>query len=357
MTPTIRRIDPLADARFDHFVRDHRHATVYHLPAWARLLSKIYSDEPVYLAAEDPEGNISGVLPLVLTRGMVSGARMNSLPLEGVAGPLASSREDEAALVAAACELTRQAGAAQLQFRSTSRGYECLTKSLQVATGKPNWVIALPADPEDLRARWPGNLRRDVQRAESTGLTVRQGSTAADLRSFYRMYLETMRKHLAVPRSLRHLELARNLLAPSGIHRLFLVERQGVPVAGGIFHAFGTTVECVYTASDSQSLDLRPNHALYACVLRWAIEQEFRYFDWGGCSTSSLEAFKRRWGAEPVAVHHYAYSPNGDVAGVERLHRLRSRVQGEDPPLLARVWRGTPLPLTRLAGRLVYRYL
>jgi len=357
MRPAIRLIDPLADARFDRFVRHHRNATVYHLAAWARLLSTLYGDEPVYLAAEDPHGNIKGVLPLVLTRGVMSGARMNSLPLEGVAGPLTSSREDEAALVAAACALTRERDATRLEFRSTTSGCEGLNVNVEVAPGRPTWVIDLPPDAEELRARWPRNLQRDVEKADAAGLTVRQGDATADLRSFYRMYLETMRKHLAVPRSLRHLGLARELLAPSGAHRLVLVERHGAPVAGGVFHAFGDTVEAVYTASDRRFLDLRPNHALYSHVFRWAIEQGFRHFDWGGCSNSSLEWFKRRWGAEPVAVFHYAYSPDASVAGVERLHRLRSRVQAEEPTFLALAWSRTPLALTRLAGRLVYRYL
>jgi hypothetical protein len=357
MRPAIRPIDPLADARFDRFVHGHRNATVYHLPAWARLLSTLYGDEPVYLAAEDPHGNIRGVLPLVLTRGVVSGARMNSLPLEGVAGPLASSREDEAALVAAACALTRERDATRLEFRSTTRGYDDLNENLEVAPGRPIWVIDLPPDAEELRARWPRNLQRDVDKADAADLTVRQGDAADDLRSFYRMYLETMRKHRAVPRSLRHLGLARDLLAPSGAHRLLLVERQGTPVAGGIFHTFGDSVEVVYTASNRRFLDLRPNHALYSCVLRWAIEHGFRRFDWGGCSTSSLEWFKRRWSAEPVAVYHHTYSPDARVAGVERLHRLRSRLQSGEANLLARAWGRTPLGLTRLAGRLVYRYL
>jgi hypothetical protein len=357
MRPAIRRIDALADARFDRFARGHGGATVYHLAAWARLLSTLYGDEPVYLAAEDPHGNIRGVLPLVLTRGVVSGARLNSLPLEGVAGPLASSREDEAALVVAACDLTRERRVTRLEFRSTTRSYQDLYENLEVTPGRPIWVIDLPQDVEELRARWPRNLQRDVEKADSAALTVRQGDTAADLRSFYRMYLETMRKHLSVPRSLRHLDLARELLAPSGAYRLLLVEHDGVPVAGGIFHTFGGAVEVVYTASNRRFLDVRPNHALYSYALSWAIERGFRRFDWGGCSTASLEWFKRRWGAEPVAVHNHTYSPDARVAGVERLHGMRSRLQSGEPNLLARTWSKTPLALTRLAGRLVYRYL
>ena len=61
-------IDPVADARWDAFVREHPDAGPYHLGAWAEILRAAYGDRPAYMALQSPEGEVVGGLPLVRTR-------------------------------------------------------------------------------------------------------------------------------------------------------------------------------------------------------------------------------------------------------------------------------------------------
>src|SRR4051812_50192019 len=102
MMPTIVPIDP-ADARWDRYVEGHERGRVYHLSAWARILRSAYGYRPAALALEE-SGELHGVLPLMASRGIVSGRRLRSLPSVPPAGPLAGSREDEAELLRPACE-------------------------------------------------------------------------------------------------------------------------------------------------------------------------------------------------------------------------------------------------------------
>jgi CelD/BcsL family acetyltransferase involved in cellulose biosynthesis len=356
MTPaTVAEVDPLADGRWDAYVRAHPRAGAYHLAAWAAILRGAYRARPRYLAATGEDGALRGVLPLTYRRGLMTGRRLRSLPAVPAAGPLGDTRADELALLEAACALG-DGDVRVLAVNTRAEGYARELPGLGVIEMPPAWVLELPGDAEELRARWKrsSNVARSVRKIEAGPLIFREASSEADLRAFYRLYLATMRKHGALPRSLRQLLLARRHLQPSGVFRLFLVEHAGMPVSGGVFHCFGGTVELLYNASDQRTLDLRPNHALYWGVARWAIERGAHAFDFGFAWTdSALGAFKAQWGARPVPEYCYV-SPAG-AAG------LPTPPGEEGPPgRLRRVGgaalRRAPLALTRAAGVLGYRY-
>jgi hypothetical protein len=65
------------DPRWDAFVLAERNATVFHHSGWLAALAREYGQRPLRLACEEPDGTLSGILPLVATRG---------LPL-GIGGP------------------------------------------------------------------------------------------------------------------------------------------------------------------------------------------------------------------------------------------------------------------------------
>ena len=76
-------------------MRAHPRATLYQLGAWARILGECYRFEPRYLALEDERGRAAGVLPLLYKKGLLSDARVRSLPVFPAGGPLADTHEQE----------------------------------------------------------------------------------------------------------------------------------------------------------------------------------------------------------------------------------------------------------------------
>jgi CelD/BcsL family acetyltransferase involved in cellulose biosynthesis len=365
--PRLVQLDPTTAERWDRFVDQHPDSTAYHLSAWGEILQRSYRFEPMYLALEGPGGEISGILPLVYGRGPLSGARVVSLPARiQVAGPLGRSSDVEVALLGAACEIVRSGKASRLQLRSRREGYEHVLPDLAARRAWPTWRMELPSDPDAFWERFTGrskSLRRNVRKAQRSGVSVREGSSSGDLRRFYRLYLKTMRKHRELPRSLRQLTVSKRLLGPPGVFKLFVAEYDGRVIAGGVFHFFRDTVELLYNASDDRYLDVRPNHAIYWDVIRIAIAAGFRFFDFGVAQPgSSLADFKRRWSAEPLARFYYSYPAPDAGSGTDRNRseqalKIRRQLRRRDRTLLHHAWRRAPLALTRLGGVLVYRYL
>ena len=87
----VREVDPLVDPRWDGYVRGHDAATVYHLGAWAAILRGAYGFRPRYLASEE-DGRLTGVLPLMRKKGIVSDARLRSIPVFSTAARSATRR-------------------------------------------------------------------------------------------------------------------------------------------------------------------------------------------------------------------------------------------------------------------------
>lgn len=358
-------VDAYSDPRWDAFVRRHPLATANHLGAWARILRRAYGVKPAYLALEDRHGEIVGVMPQVYARGVVTGPRMNSLPALRWAGPLAATFEQEARLLAAACESVRAGKARKLAVVTKTGGYEDLVTDLGISPRSPTWRLVLPSDPAEYRR----NLKKrskshlfNVNRARASGVTVREARSGDDLRVFYRFYLRTMRRLRALPRPCKEMSLARQLLGPE-IVRLSIAEVDRVPVAGLLCHVFNGMVEVMYQASDERYLSLHPNHALYDHAIVTAIEEGLDHFDFGGAwPHESLASFKRRWGAEPVERFGYVYPAGGDQstasptrAGTKALLRAQARIF-EGGRTLSWGWNHVPLPVTRLIGELVWKY-
>jgi serine/alanine adding enzyme len=359
-------VDAYSDPRWDAFVRRHPRATANHLGAWARILEQAYGFKPRYLTLTDESGAIIGVMPLVYARGLVSGPRLNSLPALRWAGPLAATLEQEAELLTAACELVRTGKPKRLAVVTANGGHEGLVADLGLNPQSPSWRLTLPSDPAEYRR----NLKKrskgcfyDVKKAWASGVTVREARSTADLRTFYRFYLQTMRRRRALPRPFKKMSLASELLGPE-IVRLSIAELDGVPVAGLLCHVFNGMVEAMYQASDERYLSVHPNHALYDHAIVTAIEQGLDYFDFGGAwPDESLASFKRRWGAEPVERFGYAYPAGADEseegsegAGASALIRAQARIF-EGGRVVSWSWNRVPLPVTRLIGELVWKYV
>ena len=344
------------DARWDAYVRAHPRATIYQLGAWARVLREAYRFEPRYLALEGEDGSLQGVLPLLYKKGLVSDARVRSLPVFPAGGPLADTHDQEVALVRAARDSAL--GDARLLSVISPHDYLAGLPDFVADELPPRWAVGV-SDPEARRAGWrktSNNLFRSLKKADKVGFRFREADGRRDLRRFYRLYLRTMRKHRTLPRSLRQIQLARDLLGP-GEFRLFVVEHDGAIAAGGVFHVFGDTIELIYNGSDDGLLDLRPNHSLYWSVICWAAEQGLETFDFGvAAPTSSLGRFKAQW-ADPVPNRRYTWRAGGAPSRADSMAAASYAVEQSEQGLVATAWRHAPIQLTRVGAALAYRYL
>jgi CelD/BcsL family acetyltransferase involved in cellulose biosynthesis len=354
----VSEIEPGSDPRWDEFVAGEPDGHVYQHSGWLRCLQAEYDRPLTGLCAENGAGGLTGVLPLISTRGVpllrrssVVGARVSSLPRTPVAGPLARDTDAAAALLEAALERARRQDGARLQIKRAAADLDGLVDGLGGAAWRNTYVVALPDDPEALRfgnSRNHGRIKWAVNKAAKEGVEVRVAEDLSDVRAWYPLYLRTMREVVVPPRPLRLFEAMWRELAPHDLMRLYVAEQRGSMIAGSIVLGLGRTAFYAFNGRLRSALALRPNEVLQWEAIHDACRRGFERYDLGEVVSGGegLADFKRKWGADEVQMHRYYHpppEPDGDDAGGGGLAK--------------RVWPRLPLGATRLAGDIAYRWL
>jgi len=355
---TVIPIDPVADPRWDRFVRSHPSATVYHLAAWARIFEKAYRYTPRYLALEDPPGQLRAVMPLMSRLGL-RGKVLRSMPVYEIGGPLASDVHGHATLMAAARSIA-ETEHARAHVDSLTQGLEQQAPGWVAIERPPVWVLALPPDEDGFKSWGRGHQRRPIikclKQVARTGVRVRESDSEEDLRNFYDMLSKNMRRKHSTNRTYRQLAVTKQFLAGTGAFRLFIAERLGGTVGGLVCLPFGGTVEALHIAHDERSMWLHPHHALYRYAMSWAVDRGYDRLSFGHAwPESGVGAFKARWGAEPVAMYGYAWRPGG-IPESQRTH-IHGVLAGGHNRILSWLWERTPVPLLGIATTVARRYL
>jgi hypothetical protein len=361
-------VDPGRDPRWEEFLRGHSEGLVYHHPAWLQVLAHEYDRRRVDLACVDVEGRVHGVLPLVETRGLplaghgaLTGTRLSSLPRTPLAGPVATSREATSALLRSALEHARARPGMRLQLKPAGTALAGHVDGVVETPWRATYVLDLPADPADLRfgnSRNHARIRWAVNKAAKESVTVREADAQAELRDWYRLYLDTMRRNVVPPRPFRLFAAMWELMRPRGLMRLVLAE-QSRPnsrrmLAGSIFLMFGETVFYAFSGVSQSGAGLRPNDLIQWHAIHDACVAGHRRYDLGEVSAGNvgLAEFKRKWGAREVQLHRYYHPAPGGALEAED-----SNIDSAPRRLANAAWRRMPLRATAAAGDFLYRYL
>lgn len=351
-------LDP-ADPRWAEFAARHPRALPYHHPSWARVLGEAFGYGNATVGCADGAGRLCGILPLVEKKSILTGLRLSSLPHTPVAGPLASDENSLRALLSAATDRVDAGRARWLQLKVSGPGLDTFLGGFSRQDWDATYVLDLPDDPEALRfgnSRHHSAIARAVRKAGRLGVAVRPASSIADVRRWYRLYLETMRAHAIPPRPLQLFEVMWDVLAPLDRLRLLLAERQSGGqaqlLAGSLFLQHGQTVIFAFNGRDRDQLRFRPNDAIHWTAIRDACASGFRRYDFGEATedNAGLLAFKEKWGAKPVYLYryHYPQQPRMDRGILASGPLLRTQEYA---------WRLLPPVVTARMGRWVYRRL
>lgn len=353
-------LDAATDRRWAAFVTAHPDGLAYHHPAWAQVIEDAYGCAPAHLGCENDSGDLVGVLPLFSHTGLVSGRRLVSIPHTPVAGPLAMSPAAAAALIQAAVARVGAPLERSLLLKSASPDLDLDSGVLTRIEWDPTYVVDLPTPLEEPRfasSRHRERILRAVRKARKNGVRAREAETLSDLRAWYDLYLDTMRRLAVPPRPFRFFAVAWERLRPLGLMTILLAE---LPTAGGtellggcVYFSCALTTLFAYTGYRQDTVDLRPNDLIQWTAIHAAWERGHRRFDFGEVEPGNegLIRFKMKWGAEPRPLYRYSYPASRDVVANLASSGGRMRAVGQS------AWRLLPLALTEHLGGWLYRHL
>jgi FemAB-related protein (PEP-CTERM system-associated) len=326
--------------RWDAFVRQHPHATFFHLAGWRTVIESAFGHRAHYLYAESG-GELRGVLPLVHVSSLLFGNALISTPFCVYGGALGDSQALDV-LLDAACDLARELKVDYLELRNRARvDRDWPTKDLYVTFRK-----AIEADEEANLRAVPRKQRAMIRKGIAAGL---RSTLDTDIAPFYTAYSESVHS-LGTPVFGRGY-FAR-LQAVFGEACEILNVWQGEQIVASVMSFyFRDEVLPYYGGGTRAAREVKGNDFMYWELMRRAGARGVRVFDYGRSKRNTGSySFKEHWGftAEPLPYQYFLVNARRvpDVSPSNPKYRLF--VQG---------WRRLPLAVSRIAGPLIARNL
>jgi CelD/BcsL family acetyltransferase involved in cellulose biosynthesis len=292
---------------WDDLVSASPEATAFHTSAWARLWTDEWRGarwEAIVLP--DSSGYAGGIGAIVRRRGIFQ--TVDSMPFGTYGGPIVrSGHPDPAAVRRLLLERFAARVARRLVARARVTWYQGTRADFPEQLHpeeSTTHVLQLSTDYERVAKGFSPSTRRLVRQADESGLSVRAAETPEDLRVFYEMAVETVRRRGGIPKPYSLYERILTSLVPAGLARYHLVLHEGNAVAGSLhlFHQ-GAAVSWLPVSRES-SWHLRPNNYLIASLLETLCEAGYLEYNFGASppDAAGLVRFKEGWGARPRTV-------------------------------------------------------
>ena len=326
---------------WDTFVRNTPGGSPFHLIAWKRVVESTFGHRARYLMAVRA-GAVEGVLPLFEVRGLLGGRGLVSVPYGVYGGLCAASADARAALLEEAGRLRREANASYVELRHQPGQEVALpTKTLYVTFSR----AIFPTEAENLNAI-PRKQRRMTRQGLKHGLRPEFDPRHLDL--FWDIYAHSVHRlgSPVFPRRLFH-SIAREFGKDCS---LLTVWKDDVPVAGVLTLLYEDRVLPYYGGARQDAMSYAVNDFMYWELLCQASRDGYGTFDFGRSREGTgAYHFKRHWGLEPVPLPYQYILEGGHMPDLSpsnaRMH------------LAVSAWKRLPLPVTKLVGPMLTRYL
>ncbi len=340
---SIQMSDPRDGSGWRAVVQTNPAANLGQPHGWFAVISTAYSHTPLYLQAEDSSGNV-GVLPAFLIRRPLVGSVVASMPFLDAGGPCGDSGRLADALVNRLGEEAQRHGASHVQLRCIRP----MNLPAKASLEKVTLSLPLPSDPDRLWRGLDAKVRNQVRKAERSRISVEVGGLDL-LNEFYQVFAANMRDLGSPVHSKRFF---RAILEQFGeAAHAVLVKKDGVTLGGLISMVFKDTLYVPWASTLRKYAALCPNMLLYWETLRRGCKDGLARFDFGRSTRGSgTYRFKRQWGADEVQLYWYTIP-----IGRQRV----KTVSGSDAKwaLMSRLWRHLPVPVSRVLGPQIRRYL
>lgn len=298
-------LDAERDEEYEKFLLACPDALVYYSQRYRRFLEALLGCRSDYrLAVRD--GTIVGVLP-TMALDAAGGTVVNSLPYYGSnGGTLAVDDKARTCLTSCWNELAVAPGVVAATW---------VSHPLRAAVGdeiahtdtdeRLAGFTALPRTEEGLLSLIEGSARRNINKAERSGVTTAVDNDAWAF--LEQVHLENMAAIDGNAKEHAFFELVPTHFEAGSGYRIYTASVDGELVAALLLLYFGETVEYITPVTRHEARSLQPMSAILRDAMLDAAGDGFRQWNWGGTwsEQDGVARFKRKWGAEFSPYRYY----------------------------------------------------
>jgi hypothetical protein len=289
---------------------------------------------------------IDQLLPLMEVCSPLSGRRGVSLPFTDSCPPLDEALPDTTELYEEAMHYGRSQGWKYLETRGGFRHWHGAKPSLSFFAHHLDLARGEALLFENLK----DSARRNIRKAERSGLRVERAVGPDAIKSFYRLHCETRRRHGLPPQPFRFFESISRHVLTAGKGWVFSVTLGDQPIAAGVFFHHGRRAIYKFGASNAAFQHLRPSNLMMWEAIKHYAAAGFASLDFGRTSQADkgLRRFKLGLGAAETQLDYcrFDFATDAFVTCPDRSHGWFNSVFSR-----------LPLPILRWAGATLYPHL
>lgn len=327
---------------WDQYVESNPDASLYHRSEWKKLIHDVFGHECFYFYASRKE-EVVGILPLIRLNSRLFGDFMVSMPYFNSGGAIGNSLAIEQALMQAANTYAEKAGSTHIEYRDDIR-----RKELPARDEKVNMILSLPDSPDTLWKSFGSKLRSQIKRAqrENTHIEI---AGIDNLSDFYTVFAEKMRDLGTPVYGKNFFKAILQRFEENSV--IVVIHLNNKPVATAFLLGHKDTLEIPWASTIKEVNQLSINMLLYWEVLKFAVKNKYRYFDFGRSSkNSSTFRFKQQWGAKPKNCYwHYWLKDDAKMPSLNPNNPKYKLVIG--------LWKKLPIWMTKLIGPKIVKNL
>jgi CelD/BcsL family acetyltransferase involved in cellulose biosynthesis len=336
--------DPRTDPRW-RLLTEGKHGNLFTSPPWIDAVCGTYRFEPRCRILLDGGMPVAGLAWVPISD--LRGDRLVSLPFSDRADPPV----DDAATWA---ELRAAVVGPRAPF--TVRCFDTAVPAFDPAlahVGTAAWhATALDAEPDVIYQRLSKHARRNIAIADRNEVRIETSATLAAVRSFHQLHVRLRkRKYQLLAQPVELFERIWQAFSADDAVVTLLAYAGEELIAGAVFLVWGDALYYKFGASRHEHLGLRPNDALFWAGIRWGVQRDLRWVDWGlsDLDQPGLVSYKRKWATDERSIvtlrggGQDAREPDGAGAVLGELTRLLTD-------------EAVPDHITEQAGALLYRY-
>jgi len=339
--------------KWNDLVRKNPYASAYHLWEWGEALSLTYGYQKYYLMATRNQ-DVVGLFPLVHVKSRIFGNRLISVPFCEYGGPLADpslgdqeTQQVIEALLGATDRLARTLGVQYVESRNppveVTRGF-IIDKGYRNVRRYATFRVNLRIEMEELWRNLHKKTRNAIRKAMKRGVRLKEVKDTEELESYYRLYLQTQKRHGTPPHNYILFERLHDAFGIKGKIRMLLAEYRGRPIAGVIMFHHDKTIFWWNNVTDIKHRSLNPTNLLLWNMIEWGVQNGYHILDLGRTRKgTTIYRFKSGWGGLEAYLRDYVYF-------------LSSREKELPDPLqrrygyLSKVWSVMPASLAKKIG-------
>jgi hypothetical protein len=343
---TVYTVDPLCDPRWTEFVDRHEFASVFHSAPWLKAIHQTYGYKPVVYTTTPPSSPLLNGVVFCQVKSWLTGRRMVSVPFSDHCEPLLDSTGSATAI---AEELKKAVDSGKWKYVELRPRSEmpALDGVVKAPACHLHMLDLRPTADELLRRTHKTAIQGPIKRAEREGIVYEQGNSERLLNAFYRLMVQTRRRHQLPPQPIQWF---RNLAACMGDRlQIRVAFKDGEAIASIVILQHKDVAVYKYAASDSRFHNLGGTPFLLWKAIVEVQADGMRCMDFGRSDADNpgLITFKNRWGAKSSELIYLRWSGKQiPVATRQRSSELAKR-------LLAMM----PDAVLETTGRILYRHV